>query len=115
MNDFSQDDDTDKQADNRVQYIQPYQWKKGQSGNLKGRPKGKSMKEYSREMLEEMTEEERQEFLNGIPKYVIWEMAEGKAKTDGNIKVELPTSLIEIISGIANKTTNKSVSGEDKN
>ena len=35
------------------------------------------MKDYAREMLECMTDEERQEFMNGLPKEVIWKMAEG--------------------------------------
>lgn len=57
--------------------ILPYMWKKGQSGNPAGRPKGKTMKEYARDLLECQTEEERQEFLHGLPKEIIWKMAEG--------------------------------------
>ena len=33
----------------------PWLFKKGQSGNPGGRPKGKSLKEYTREMLAAMT------------------------------------------------------------
>lgn len=67
--------------------ILPYMWKKGQSGNPAGRPKGKTMKEYAKELLECQTEEERQEFLHGLPKEVIWKMAEGNPKQDNETKV----------------------------
>jgi hypothetical protein len=77
MEDNNKNTNIDNQTNNR-----PWLWKKGQSGNLKGRPKGKTMKEYIKEYLACMTEEERQEFLNGIPKEIIWKMAEGNPQDD---------------------------------
>jgi len=62
--------------------ITPYMWKRGQSGNPAGRPKGKTMKEWAREVLACQTEEERQAFLHGIPKSDIWKMAEGLPQQD---------------------------------
>ena len=99
----------DNQPDNR-----PWLFKKGQSGNPKGRPKGKSLKEYSRDYLAAMTDEERDEFLDGIPKETIWKMSEGNPQSDDKLKVDIPTSLIEIISGITKSTTDSGVSKEDK-
>lgn len=79
----------------------PYQYKKGQSGNPSGRPKGISLKEYARNKLLTMTDEEREDFFNGLPKDKIWEMAEGKAeaKTEINPGENLTALLVKFIDG----------------
>lgn len=82
----------DNQQENSVKnkkpehHLTPFQWKKGQSGNAAGRPKGKTMKEYAKELLECQSEEERQDFLHGLPKEVIWKMAEGNPESKGELK-----------------------------
>lgn len=78
------ENDSDKQLDNNSK---PWLWKKGQSGNLKGRPKGSTMKEYARDYLSKLTDEERDEWLEGIPKIEIFRMAEGNPKQDMEAKL----------------------------
>ena len=43
-----------------------------------------TLKEYARDFLSKMTDEERQAFMDGLPKEIIWKMAEGnpESKTD---------------------------------
>lgn len=76
--------------------LRPWLFKKGQSGNPKGRPPGKSLKERARAMLQAMTPEEEQEFLEGIDKKTIWEMAEGKARQDVDLKGEVTTKIVQV-------------------
>ena len=80
----------------RIERLRPFQFKPGQSGNPNGRKGGESLKEYAKRMLAAMTDEERQEYLKGLPKDKIWEMAEGKAKQDLGGEVTLTTKIISI-------------------
>lgn len=65
--------------------LQPYVWKKGQSGNLNGRPKGKTLKEFAREYLENLPDDEKVEYLASLPTEIVWKMAEGNAATTTDI------------------------------
>lgn len=78
----------EEQQENRKvpKHLQAHLYKKGQSGNPNGRPKGSiSLKQYAKKMLEQMTPEEREEYLEGLPKQFIWEMAEGKAESKADV------------------------------
>ena len=79
--------DKEKEKQSRIAPILAYQWKKGQSGNIMGRPKGKTMKEYAREYLARMSDEERDEWLEGLDKEIIWKMSEGNPKQDTEVSV----------------------------
>lgn len=72
----------------------PGAWVKGQSGNPAGRPKGPTIKEWVKERMLAMNDEERDKFLEGIPKLAIWEMIEGKAQETKNISVTVPRPIL---------------------
>ena len=80
-----------KQASSRAAHLAPYQFKPGQSGNPKGKKPGKSLKEWVREKLLTMNEEERIVFLRGVPRDIVWRMAEGNPhqteEHSGGIKI----------------------------
>lgn len=46
------------------------------------------MKEWAKDYFMCMTEEEREEFMNGLPKEVIWKMAEGNAHQSADTTIK---------------------------
>jgi len=66
----------------------PWLFKPGQSGNPKGRPPGtKTLKTYAMEYLKSLDDDEKLEFMQGIDKKIIWEMAEGKPDNKSEVKL----------------------------
>lgn len=101
---------TEEEKEIRKERLAPYMWKPGQSGNPKGRPKEKTMKEWARDVLQKMTDEERKKFFIGMPKEVIWKMAEGNPAQDltsGGEKLKVvPIYNGASVAGIENGDTN---------
>lgn len=60
----------------KFEWLEAYKWKKGHSGNPKGRPK-EPLKIFAREVIGAMSDEQKIQFLNEISKEMIWKMAEG--------------------------------------
>ncbi len=78
--------DSHEQDNNSKEWLKPWQFKAGVSGNPGGRPKGTiSLKEYARKYLQELDEEGKKEFMEGLSKDIIWKMAEGNPKQDTDI------------------------------
>ena len=65
--------------------LQPYLWKKGQSGNPAGRPPGKTLKEFARDYLMSLPDDEKVEYLASLPTDIVWKMAEGNPSNNTDI------------------------------
>lgn len=79
-----------------------------------GRRPGKTLKEFAKEYYELKTDEEKRAYLEKLedkrPGFV-WEMAEGKAKQDNKVEVDIPQTLIELIKH-ANSAGSEELSGK---
>ena len=68
-------------------------FKKGMSGNLNGRPKGQSLKEYWRQRFQNMTDEEKIAFTDKVGADTVWKMAEGNPDSKSEVKTDLTLNM----------------------
>lgn len=93
----------DETAEKQVpKQLKAYAWKKGQTGNPNGRPKGKTLKEFAREYLQSLPDDEKVEYLASLPTDIVWKMAEGNPHSteDHKVEVTLPAPIAPIVRDI---------------
>lgn len=79
-------------------YKQPpkeHQFKPGQSGNEKGRPKN-PLKEYSLAEFNKWTDKQKKDFLAKISPIDRWKMTEGNPKTEVEGDIEITKKIISV-------------------
>jgi hypothetical protein len=67
--------------------------------NPKGRPRGKTLKEFAREYLLNLSDLEKTRYLKELPPEIVWRMAEGNPHqtTDNQTEVTLPKPLLDAL------------------
>lgn len=76
---------------NVPEQLKAHVFKRGVSWNPTGKPKWSvSLKKYAQKYIQGLSEEEKQEFMEWIPKIEIWRMAEGLPHSTSDVVVREP-------------------------
>ena len=73
----------------------------GNTANPKGRPKGKTLKEYQAEQFRNMSDEDKEKFLKDIAKEIRWKMSEGNPQNATEHSGSLNIS--QVLDGLENE------------
>ena len=73
------------------------------NANPKGRPKGKSLKEFWRQRFADMSDEDKLAFTKKVAPEIIWKMGEGNPKNDVDLNAKV--TIADIIKEIEDEGT----------
>ena len=75
----------------------------GNNANPKGRPKGKSLKEFWRQRFADMSDEDKLAFTKKVAPEIIWKMGEGNPKNDVDLNAKV--TIADVIKEIEDEGT----------
>lgn len=98
MENQSQEQILEKQGENKPLRDNHGRLLPGNTANLLGRPKGKTLKDYQAEQFRLMTDEEKQKWLedNKVSGETRWKMAEGQPKQDVDLGGEVISKVVKL-------------------
>ena len=110
-----------QQKKQEKEWLKGYRWKPGQSGNPKGRPKGKTLKEWAAGFLMELPDDKKLAFLKDLSAEIVWRMAEGNPAQSTDITTlgkELPQPIfagLSVQDDTKHDSHEKDIPAEEKN
>lgn len=106
--------ETVKQNQKQYGWLKDYQWKPGESGNPKGRPKGRTLKTWAQEFLSELPDDKKLEFLKNLPPDIVWRMAEGNPDNSTDLTTDGQPLSILFDKTFKGRATTQKTTGDSK-